>query len=77
MDGGNDVGSERRWDQFAALLGDPKIFPEKGLRSSGAERNDHVWFQHGDLGFEPGPGTRQIRARSAFCANAVFPAVPI
>ena len=54
MYGGHDVGSERRFEKFAAMLSDAKVAPEEGLGGGCTEADDHFGFERGNFRFEPG-----------------------
>src|ERR1700692_2826784 len=49
MYGGGDVGSEAGFDEFAAMLGDAKIFAEQGLSGGGAQTDDNLGANGGNF----------------------------
>ena len=54
MDRRHDMRGERRGNEFAAPPGDAEVAAEQGLRGGGAETDDDVGREHGDLRLEPG-----------------------
>src|SRR6267143_5034597 len=71
MHGGHYVGSEGRFDKFAALFGDAKFWTKQRLRRSGAEGDNNFWFDYSDFSLEPGTASRDF-AGVWFLLNAAF-----
>jgi len=71
MHRGHYVRRESGLNEFPTLFGDAKFRTEQRLSSSGAERNDHLRFDDGYLGFKPGTtGGNFLTVR--FFMNAPF-----
>jgi hypothetical protein len=71
--GGGDVGRARGLDEFAAMLGDAKIFAEQGLGRGGAQTNYYLGVDGGDFCIEPGAASGDFRG-VGFFVDAAFAA---
>src|SRR5207249_20977 len=64
---------KRRWDQLAAMSGDPELASEKRLRRGRAQTHDRARLHQRDLRIEP-RATRSDLARARFLVNPPFAA---
>src|SRR6266849_599089 len=71
MHSGHYIGSEGRFDKFAALFGDAEFRTEQRLRRRGAKGDNHFWFDYSDFSLEPGTTSRNF-CRVWFFVNAAL-----
>src|SRR5215475_352006 len=69
---GERARRQRKGYEPAAVAGDPKAFPEEGLRCGRAERHDDSRFDDSDLRLEPGKASLDLD-RARFAVNAARP----
>ena len=71
MDSGHDHLRERRFEKFAAMLGDSEIAAEQGLGGGGTEADDYLGFEGCNFGLEPGAAGFNFRGAGLF-VDAAF-----
>jgi len=77
MNGRRHIGRQLGMNEFTSTLSHPKIFPEQHLRRGGAEANDHLGMQSGNLSIKPRPARRDLRGARFLVYASLAALLPI
>jgi hypothetical protein len=70
------IGSQRRFNEFAALLGHAEVLAQEGLCGGGPQANQHLGLHRGDFRLQPGTASADFAGIGFRVLSSSFPAGP-